>query len=135
LYSIPSCFSWERKVNRNLKVLVVDDEEDLAEIICDSLEERFNSSFVTCAVKAFEMIESGEYDVIISDSHMPGMSGLELLDKVNSLERKVLFYLATGDIAVTEEMVKDKGGHGVFEKPFSTSLIVGKIVKDFENLH
>lgn len=122
-------------MNNNLKVLVVDDEEDLAEIISESLDETFNSSFVTCASKAFEMIETGEYDVIISDSHMPGMSGLELLDKVNSLNTKVLFYLATGDIAVTEEMIKDKGGHGVFEKPFSTSLVVGKIIKDFESIH
>jgi DNA-binding NtrC family response regulator len=122
-------------VSENLKVLVVDDEEDLAEIICDALDESFNSSFVTCATKAFEMIESGEYDVIISDSNMPGMSGLELLDKVNSLDRKVLCYLATGDIAVTDEMIKNRGGHGVFEKPFSTRVVIGKIMKDFESIH
>mgnify|MGYP000373514517 CR=1 FL=1 len=122
-------------MSSNLKVLVVDDEEDLAEIVCESLEESFNSSFVTCALKAFELIESGEFDVVISDSNMPGMSGLELLEKINSLDKKPLFYLATGDISVTEVMIKDKGGHGVFEKPFSTSVIVGKIKKDFENIH
>lgn len=119
----------------NLKVLIVDDEEDLAEIISESLESSFNSSFVTCALEAFEMIQEGEFDVVISDSQMPGMSGVELLEKVRPLGKKLLFYLATGDINISEEMIIQKGGHGVFEKPFSTSLVVGKIIKDFKSIN
>lgn len=116
----------------DLKILVVDDEEDLAEIVSESLEENFNSTYVTCAEKALELIEKGEVDVIISDSNMPGMTGMELLDKIKGSSTKVLFYLATGDISVSEQMIIDKGGHGIFEKPFSTTQVVGKIKEDYE---
>lgn len=118
----------------DLKVLVVDDEEDLAEIVSESLEMDFKSSYVTCAQEAFDLIEKGEVDVIISDSNMPGMTGLELLDKINGSSNKVLFYLATGDINVNEQMILDKGGHGIFEKPFSTTQVIGKIKEDFEKI-
>lgn len=118
----------------DLKVLIVDDEEDLAEIVSESLERDFSSSYVTCAAKALSMVENGEVDVIISDSNMPGMTGLELLEKLKVGKSKVLFYLATGDIGVTEQMILEKGGHGVFEKPFSPSAIVGKIKEDFQKI-
>lgn len=118
----------------DLKILVVDDEEDLAEIVSESLECSFTSSYVTCANEALEKVNNGEVDVIISDSNMPGMTGLELLEKLKGSSNKVLFYLATGDIGVTEEMIIEKGGHGIFEKPFSTKQVVGKIKEDFEKI-
>ena len=113
-----------------VKVLIVDDEEDLAEIISESLETEFKSSYVTCAKEALALVEKGDVDVIISDSNMPGMSGMELLDSLSSCLNKILFYLATGDIGVTEQMIIEKGGHGIFEKPFSTNEVIGRIKQD-----
>lgn len=121
-------------MSENLKVLIVDDEEDLAEIVAEALEREFDSTYVTSGKEALELVDKGEVDVIISDSNMPGMTGLELLEKLRDNSKDILFYLATGDIGVTEQMILEKGGHGVFEKPFSTSVVVGKISEDFQKL-
>jgi len=71
----------DRKVS-NITALVVDDEVDVAEMICDMLNiVGINSTFVCSAEKAIEILTTGQtFDLIFSDLKMPGLSGLEFLE-------------------------------------------------------
>ena len=71
----------DKKVT-NITALVVDDEIDVAEMICDMLNiVGINGTFVCSAEKAIEILTSGQtFDLIFSDLKMPGLSGLEFLE-------------------------------------------------------
>ena len=122
---------------RPIKVLIVDDEEDLAEIASESLEMAgFQSSFKLNGEDALQELQaSKDFDVIISDSHMPGMSGEDLLNQVIGLNlaNDPLFYLCTGDIDVEEKDIKMKGATGLVNKPYALDKLVDRIKEDFKN--
>ncbi len=60
----------------NCRILIVDDEPDVAQLISDLLEERgFAVSALTKATDALHLIQTQTYDVILSDFKMPGMNG------------------------------------------------------------
>lgn len=80
------------------KVLVVDDEEDLAEMAAALLEAR--GLEVLVAYSAYEALrllqDNGDIDALFSDVVMPGMTGLQLADAVTDMYPKVKIVLASG---------------------------------------
>ena len=62
------------------RILVVDDDVDLMETICDGLRLRsYVASGSFSAREAIAQLEAGDWDLLLSDISMPGMSGIELL--------------------------------------------------------
>ena len=112
------------------RILVVDDEEDIRELVADSLGARGVS--VDCAAsseQALELVARHSYDTILCDLHLesesgPAVSGFELHDRVceNLASRSgapPLFIFMTGDLvdfAVNEEV--DRQGSSLLQKPF-----------------
>lgn len=61
------------------KILVVDDNEMLSRLACDILRmEGYHAVPATSAAQALEAFEKEEFDLLVTDFRMPGMSGLEL---------------------------------------------------------
>lgn len=61
------------------RILVVDDNELLCRLICDILcSEGYRAVPTTSARQALEAFEREEFDLMVTDFRMPGMSGLEL---------------------------------------------------------
>lgn len=68
------------------RVLLVDDDERLLSIFERMLKRRFRVATASSGAKAIEMIlREGPFAVVVSDLHMPEMSGIELLSKVRAL--------------------------------------------------
>lgn len=60
-------------------ILVVDDNELLCRLACDILRmEGYRAVPATDAAQALEAFEKEEFDLLVTDFHMPGMNGLEL---------------------------------------------------------
>lgn len=119
------------------QVIVVDDESDLAEILSESLElEDFKVSHYLNAEAALKDLKGrSDFHVIISDAHMPGMSGLEFLDILKrDFSHKYLFYLCTGDLEMTEEALIERGGDSLITKPYNLFDLVDKVKEDIENV-
>lgn len=116
----------------NCHIIVVDDEIDLAEIVAEAFElEGFKVEKFLNAKDALFHLESNEVDVIISDSHMPGMTGLEMLDYIKSTHKSdFLFYLCTGDMEVDDAMIKEKGGTGLITKPYNLFDLIDRVKSD-----
>lgn len=70
------------------KMLVVDDDENLRELYRLELEaEGYNVDPAADAYAAIEMLQHTCYDVIIVDARIPGMLGIDLLQKLIALNR------------------------------------------------
>jgi len=104
------------------RILIVDDEEPLAEMISDALiGDGHRTTVFLDARRALEQIEKEDYDLIISDLKMPGMKGDELHAEVKRLRpemsEKVL--LTTGDTLGDEPAeIVARTGLELLSKPF-----------------
>src|SRR5512144_1986867 len=80
-------------------VLVVDDEEDVLRVCSRALrEERYEVRTFNVAAPVLEALTAaaGQVDVVLTDIHMPDLTGLELLEKVRDRWPNVVVMLMTG---------------------------------------
>ena len=115
----------QRSEGRVGRILVVDDERSMRDFM-EILLQRDNHEVVSCgsAAEAVLALESVDFDVVISDIRMPGMSGLELLDRVQQLAQDTLVILITAH-GTTESAVDamKRGAYDYLTKPCSVDEI------------
>jgi C4-dicarboxylate-specific signal transduction histidine kinase/CheY-like chemotaxis protein len=108
-------------------ILVVDDETAIIEILHQLLSSEGHR--VDTAVNgnvAWRKIQNEQYDLVISDLKMPGMSGQELHAKVREWNRELSkrFIFATGDILNSEtHRFLDESGNCYLQKPFELDAL------------
>ncbi len=106
--------------HKNLKCLVVDDEQDILEILQMILSNVFDEVVVSSsATEALESTNFQEIDLIFSDISMPGMSGMEFLKNIRSQQIKIPFIFLSGfsdDERILE--AKKLGANLYLTKPF-----------------
>jgi len=107
------------------KILVVDDEENIRQILKEYLNE-FGYE-VACAVngqEALQIYKNGRFDVILSDLVMRPMDGLELLGEIKKVDPDAIFIMITGypSIESALEAIK-KGARDYITKPFNIDEI------------
>jgi DNA-binding response OmpR family regulator len=108
---------------RGKKILIVDDEEDLREIISFEFELiGFDIAVAENGRKGFEAFQREKPDVVLSDIRMPGGDGLELLKRIKSENP---FYppvlLMTGFADLSDEDTYLLGADFIFAKPFDSA--------------
>ena len=112
-----------------MKILVVEDEKDLNNIITKHLKKNnFSVDSVFDGEEALEFLEYGEYDVIILDVMMPKMNGYEVVKnlRANKNETAVLMLTARDGI---DEKIKglDLGADDYLVKPFDFRELIARI--------
>ena len=81
----------------NEKILIVDDDLLLLESYRRSLGRRFRLDVAESGRQALEMVEwQGDYAVVVSDMHMPGMDGIAFLSKLRELSPQTIRVMLTG---------------------------------------
>lgn len=103
-----------------MKLLVVEDDALLAEGLCIGLKNKgYAVDKVHDGIEAMEMIELTEYDLIVLDLALPGMSGWDVLAKIRKydLEMRVLILSSKSFV---EDKIKglDMGANDYLTKPF-----------------
>jgi CheY-like chemotaxis protein len=115
------------------RILFVDDEEDLVEMAEDILDEL--GYVVTSTVNGHEALalikqDPSRFDLIITDQTMPGMTGLDLAEKVLALRGDMPIVLCTGfSHAVDAGAAQQAGIKALAMKPFTKREIVTTIRK------
>ncbi len=120
---------------QSAKILLVDDEEMLREILVSEL--CWAGALVTEAASgqaAWKALQVESFDIIISDIRMKDGDGLFLLGQVQTLDpnRRPLFYICTGYDDLTAGRVPEGQVRGKFSKPFDLECIVQKISTDWK---
>jgi CheY-like chemotaxis protein len=117
------------------KILVVDDDPEILEMYGEILYiEGVEMLKAHSAENALELCKNHQnIQVILSDSNMGKMSGMELLKNLgSSYETIPVFYLLTGSYEISDEDVKKEGGSGLILKPFDLDEILERIKKDIK---
>jgi DNA-binding NtrC family response regulator len=99
-------------------VLIVDDEKHTREGLQQALQENYDVSIASNSEEAFNLMDSQEFDVIVTDLRMPGKSGLKIIDKALALPNKpaVIMMTAYGSIDNAVEAMK-RGAVDFLTKP------------------
>ena len=109
-----------------LKIMIVDDEVDICNLFRDALQVAgYNVRAFTNPTEALEdfRLHNEEYGVIITDIRMPEMSGIELIKRVNQINKNVKVFLMTAFELKNEELQELKMNE-FLNKPIYTQRLV-----------
>ncbi|OUR98731.1 hypothetical protein A9Q84_04780 [Halobacteriovorax marinus] len=112
-------------LNRTPKVLVVDDNSVMCEVLASSIEKYgIKATTLTNPEKVFDLLEVERFDCIISDIRMPGMDGVELLEKVRTVHPFWPFViLISGHHDYDLDELLNFGAVAFVQKPFKADEI------------
>jgi len=115
----------ERSVDA-LKVLLVDDEEDLVRTMAERMEMRDLASDVALdGHQALKMLEEDTPDVMILDLRMPGLDGMEVLKRVKKAYPQIEVIIMTGHgTDIDEEEAHRLGAFDYLRKPVDMSHLM-----------
>lgn len=108
------------------KILVIDDERSIRNTLKDILEyEKYSVDLAEDGIKALEKVKTAEYDIILCDIKMPGMDGIEVLEKLQELipDTPVVMISGHGNIDTAVESIK-KGAFDYIEKPLDLNRLL-----------
>jgi two-component system chemotaxis response regulator CheY len=132
-------FSPEGALDKNMKVLVVDDFSTMRRIIKNLLRDLgfTNISEADDGNTALPMLKDGNFEFVVTDWNMPGMQGIDLLKAIRADSN--LSHIPV--LMVTAEAKKEQiimaaqaGVNGYIVKPFTAATLNTKLDKIFERL-
>lgn len=114
-----------------IRVLYVDDHQDARSALARTLRknERFEVELADCGAKALELAKRLPFDVVLSDLHMPGMSGIETIARLGRLLPRASFALVTGatELVLPTEMEDSELIACILRKPWEADELVATL--------
>jgi len=113
------------------KILIAEDEDITLKHLVNSLQkEGYLAVGTQNGEDAFRKIEDDHFDLLITDIKMPGLTGIELLEKIKErqLESEVIIITGFGSIGSVVEAMK-KGAYDYVTKPFNLDELLLKVGK------
>lgn len=129
----------EGALDKNMKVLVVDDFSTMRRIVKNLLRDLgfTNIQEADDGSTALPMLQGGDFDFVVTDWNMPGMQGIDLLKAIraDSSLAHIPVLLITAE-AKKEQiiMAAQAGVNGYIVKPFTAGTLKTKLDKIFERL-
>ncbi|MEU6238784.1 response regulator transcription factor, partial [Kitasatospora sp. NPDC047058] len=111
------------------RVLVVDDEPDLVEVLCAALRyEGWESLGVGSGEEAVAECRRWEPDAVVLDMMLPGLDGMAVLERIHAEQPQVRVLFLTARDAVEDRIAGiDAGGDDYVTKPFSLQEVVVRL--------
>lgn len=128
LSDIPSMLSKLSYDNKSLtthkKVLVIEDTEDTANLVARILKNRFQVDLAEDGIKGLERYNAKEYDIVLLDIMMPGMSGEKVLEHIMSMNpNQVVIVMTAHGTADLAELLVARGAADYIMKPFKSDQL------------
>jgi DNA-binding NtrC family response regulator len=111
------------------KVLLVDDEVDFVDVLADRLEARDLHVFkANSGAAALALAQERTFDAIVLDMAMPGMNGIETLERLLEINPDLQVILLTGRATLEQAAAAIRtGALDLLEKPAEIDTLVAKI--------
>lgn len=126
-------------MNKDMKILIVDDFSTMRRIIKNLLRDLgfTNTQDADDGTTALPMLKNGDFDFLVTDWNMPGMTGIDLLKAVRADPKLQSLPV----LMVTAEQKREQiieaaqaGVNGYIVKPFTAITLKEKIDKIFERI-
>ena len=111
-------------LNTPQNILVIEDTEDTANLVKRMLKHKFTIDIANNGISGLQAFQQKNYDIVLLDIMMPGMSGDQVLDQLMILNPKqvVIAMTAHGTIDLAELMLV-KGASDYIQKPFKAEQL------------
>ncbi len=114
-----------------LRVLIVDDEEELVSVLAERLEFRGILAKAVCSgAEAIECAREQEFDMALVDVKMPSMSGMDTMLRIKEMQPLIKVILMTGhgdSTEVSEHLAR--GAYDYVAKPIQIDDLIAKITR------
>ncbi|MCG9737556.1 chemotaxis response regulator CheY [Shewanella insulae] len=126
-------------MDKNMKILVVDDFSTMRRIIKNLLRDLGfnNTQEADDGSTALPMLQKGDFDFVVTDWNMPGMQGIDLLKAIRADDnlKHIPVLMVTAE-AKREQIIAaaQAGVNGYVIKPFTAATLKEKLDKIFERL-
>jgi len=118
------------------RILVVDDEEAIREIVCSMLiAANYKCSQASSGLKALAVLDSGEeFELMLSDLMMADLDGIGLLERTKERypDMPVVMVTAVHDVSVALKAIRD-GAYDYLLKPFEREQLLATVRRALEN--
>ncbi len=121
-------------VKSKTKILVIDDDPKVSWILSEGLASSFDFVAARDGIEGIQMVSTEKPDVILLDIKMPGMTGLEVLEKLNKMDSRpeVIMISGHGETNYIVESVR-LGAANFINKPFEVKEVEIQINKVIEH--
>ena len=105
-------------------ILVVDDDDVIRDTLCELLSQEYSCQTADTAEEALSKLEAQAFDVVLTDVSMPGLSGMELLNRVLQLYPGTPVIMISG--LSDQEQAQSLISMGAFDyllKPFRLEVV------------
>ncbi len=126
-----------RTIPVSRRVLVVDDEEVIRRILDEFLSgQSILADVVSSSEEALEKLEQVDYAVVVTDKNLPGIDGIELLERIKQRWPRIEVLIITGYASVESALSAiELGAFDYIPKPFPSLGLVGNKVRGALDRH
>jgi len=118
----------EKKAKIN--VLFVDDDHNVLDGLqrgLRTMREQWDMTFVSDPNEAVDILQKTQFDVIITDMQMPGMSGVELLAHAKYANEEIFRIILSGEMSSELGPLAKELAHVCIRKPCSPKQLIAEI--------
>jgi two-component system nitrogen regulation response regulator GlnG len=107
------------------RILVADDEESMRWVLSKALKRKgFSVDLAIDGRQALGMIQDNNYDLAILDIKMPGINGLDLLERIREMKSDLLVVIMTAEASMKNAVeAMKRGAYDYITKPFDLDVI------------
>lgn len=118
---------------RTPRILLAEDEEAMRAYLERALTNAgYEVSAVDRGTDAVPLLETGDYDLLLSDIVMPEMDGIELAQRCSEISPRTKVMFITGFAAVSLRASREQPAAKVLSKPFHLRDLVLEVERVFE---
>ena len=114
------------------RLLIIDDDEDICEMLEAFLEDDYQCETSFDGASGLQKALESDFDIIITDLEMPNISGVHLINEVRKVNQDVIIIVSTGhsqDHAKVQVAI-GAGANGALTKPFSDPSKFSKLIEE-----
>src|ERR1044071_4095732 len=116
------------------RILIVDDEVEITEILADLLSEEYECLRAASAEEALAHLQGSEFQLVISDITMPGMSGLDMIPHVKEIAPDTVVVMISGMQTVESAIGALRlGAFDYLMKPFDLRQVEAVVKRALEH--
>src|SRR6476661_3964353 len=122
------------ETNERARVLIIDDEPPIRNILCESLSANYDCQMAASAEEGLEILKDNSFSLVISDINMKGITGLEMVPGILAVAPDTVVIIMSGAQAMENAVGALRvGAFDYLMKPFDLRLVDAAVRRGVEH--